>query len=259
MESLVGVPNSSHLLVHLARSLASVLISLIGRVSSECPEQHESFRRALVPLYQVLGNFLGRTPYDLMLPSSSSSSHSLILRDAPHHQPFRTLPSLGPHHQTDFHPRISGSHDDATVNPCERLTNDGNFRPPLTPPGGSWSHCVAGGSPIGYTSTPHRTPVQRPRQPEQFALINQLLTAMRTSEDSGIGHATEQFADDPIFRHRLLSELDQLRALVDRDGVGASSTVAGLMGRIERAEITLSSLVHNLEHLHNLTRAHTDE
>ncbi|XP_050094388.1 uncharacterized protein LOC126577040 [Anopheles aquasalis] len=261
MESLVGVPNS-HLLVHLARSLAGVLISLIARVSNECPQQLESFRRALVPLYQVVGDFLGRTPYDQTLPSNSSS-HSLILRDAP---PFRTLPSMGPsHHQTDdFRPRITGSHD-ATVN--SRLVNDDDedIRPPLTPPGGGpWSHRNVG-SPIGYTSTPlHRTPARpRPRQPEQFALINQLLTAMSTSEDGGgITHATDQFANDPIFRHRLLAELDQLRALVDRGSDQrrpASPTVAALMGRIERAEITLSTLVHNLEHLHNVTMSHTDE
>ncbi|XP_052873615.1 uncharacterized protein LOC128278933 [Anopheles cruzii] len=146
MEAVTGSENSQ-LFVHLAHSYGALVISLIERVRHECPLMQESFRRALVPLYQALGNYLGQPPFE---DYTNSLSQSFNIRDAP--QSYRTLPSIP-------------------------------------------------------------APVRRTRT-QRFAIIIHLLTAMLTTENSAL-EIINQFVDDPIFRERLLAELDELRTLVE--------------------------------------------
>uniref|UniRef100_A0AAG5DDV5 Uncharacterized protein n=1 Tax=Anopheles atroparvus TaxID=41427 RepID=A0AAG5DDV5_ANOAO len=248
MDSFQGDQNCQFFVV-LAESVGALLISLLERARSECPLMLESFRRTLLPVHRAMADFLGQQP-----PFESHQlHHSAHLRDASAN-PFRTLPSL--HHH--FYPRNSPLAG-AGWWPTHNVTPPDDITPPPTPSHQQgWPQ-----SPLGYTSTPFRAPpVIRPR-PDRFALINQLLTAMRTSEDS-VARVTDQYAHDPIFRARMLTELDELRTLVDARPERATSGAAGqaistLLGRVEQAEITLSSLIRNLQQLeHSTLQTHLD-
>uniref|UniRef100_A0A182QPS7 Uncharacterized protein n=1 Tax=Anopheles farauti TaxID=69004 RepID=A0A182QPS7_9DIPT len=129
------------------------------------------------------------------------------------------------------------------------ITPPENITPPPDTPPHRWYDI-----PLGATSTPLRTPVVRPR-PEPFALIHQLLVAMRNCEDGNLTSVTEHFANDLIFRERLLSELDDLRSVVvgqPSNSVSAvEQTLQDVLYRIEQAETTLSLIINNLQHLEN--------
>ncbi|XP_058122938.1 uncharacterized protein LOC131293925 [Anopheles ziemanni] len=226
--------------VLLVENIGALMISLIDCAKTECPLMLESFRRSLLPAYRAMADFLGQPP--------PFERQQFQMRDAPANS-FRTLPSL--HHH--FHPH-SLHRTGAECWPSPNISLPDDLTPPATPTQHAGS-CIH--SPLGYTSTPLRSPpVVRPK-PEPFGLINQLLTAMRTSKGS-LASVTEQFAHDPIFRSRMLAELDELRSLLAIQPEPASSgsngqAIRALLDRVEQAEMSITSLIRNLQLLEYIT------
>ncbi|XP_041772708.1 uncharacterized protein LOC121593966 [Anopheles merus] len=239
MDPLGGCRNYQLLSV-LAQRICSLVVCLIKHVQQENGAVQSVLRQALLPMHRALTEFL--------FGQAHSSQHfsPLQLRGSTHS--LLSLPSmpLYPNHPSVHQPTL------------ERFPSfRGNITPPegsITPPRGSTPPSWLGGTPIGFTSTPLRTPTVRP-QPEPFALINQLLTAMRTSNGGNLSNVTEQYASDPVFRERALRELDELRSCIapQLGGAcnGAGQAVRALLDRVEQAEITLSMLINNLEQLQN--------
>ncbi|XP_035917276.1 uncharacterized protein LOC118514464 isoform X1 [Anopheles stephensi] len=228
-----GGPRNYQLLVLLAQRISSLVIYLINHVRQEHLPVQETFRQALLPMHRVLTEFL--------FPQAHTFEHSFQLRDPG--QSFHTLPSMPNCH---FH---SPSHHLTTTN--RFLPFGRNVTPPedITPP-----HDTPPSSMLGFTSTPIRPPISRPR-PEPFALINQLLTAMHTSDSCNLSSVTDQYGRDPVFRDRILKELDELRSLImaqtESTNGAAGQALRALLDRVEQAETTLSLLIHNLERLQN--------
>uniref|UniRef100_A0A8W7P478 Uncharacterized protein n=1 Tax=Anopheles coluzzii TaxID=1518534 RepID=A0A8W7P478_ANOCL len=220
MDPLGGCRNYQLLSV-LAQRICSLVVCLIKHVRQENIAVQTVLRQALLPMHRALTEFL--------FGQAHSSQHLLYTNHPSLHQPtLERFPSL-----------------------------HGNITPPegsITPPRGSTPPSWLGGTPIGFTSTPLRTPAVRP-QPEPFALINQLLTAIRTSNEGNLSNVTEQYASDPVFRERALRELDELRSCIAPQAGGAyngaGQAVRALLDRVEQAEITLSMLINNLEQLQN--------
>uniref|UniRef100_A0A182MDT6 Uncharacterized protein n=1 Tax=Anopheles culicifacies TaxID=139723 RepID=A0A182MDT6_9DIPT len=91
----------------------------------------------------------------------------------------------------------------------------GDFRGSITPPEDiTPPRHTPPGSIIGFTSTPIRSPTAPGPRSEPFALINQLLMAMHTSNDCNLSSVTDQYTNDPVFREQILKELEELRSLV---------------------------------------------
>ncbi|XP_053674505.1 uncharacterized protein LOC128724809 [Anopheles nili] len=222
MESF-GIHQNCQLLVALAQRVGALVISLLSYARHECHPFLEPFRKALLPMHRAVADFLGE-PF---------AETSFLLRNP---LPSFRVPSSMPH---QFQPRESRHLVDhfpigMSVTPPEDIT------PPGTPPRFE---------PLGYTSTPFPTPVVRPR-PEPFALLMQVLTVMRKSDVDGIASVTGRFSSDPVFRERILGELSELRSIFDSQAdYSAGGTIGALMDRVAQAEITLSSLINNLQHL----------
>ncbi|XP_053663793.1 uncharacterized protein LOC128712954 [Anopheles marshallii] len=228
-----GSPRNHQLFVLLAQRICSLVIHLINHARQECSPIQEAFRQALLPMHRELTQFL--------FPHSHSFEHSFQLRNPG--SSFHTLPSM-PHYH--FHP--TSQHSTTTGRFADFR---GSITPPedITPP-----HHTPTGSVLGFTSTPIRSPVVRPRS-EPFALINQLLMAMHTSDGCNLSSVTDQYTNDPVFRERMLREVDELRSLILTQSECPSS-VAGqalrtLLDRVEQAELTLSLLIRNIELLQN--------
>uniref|UniRef100_A0A182WKJ1 Uncharacterized protein n=1 Tax=Anopheles minimus TaxID=112268 RepID=A0A182WKJ1_9DIPT len=221
-----GNPRNYQLLVLLAQRVSSLVIHLINHVRREYLPMQETFRQALLPMHRELTQFL--------FPQSHSFEHSFQLRNPG--QSFQSLPSMP---NCNFHLRNT-----------DRF---GNSRGSITPPGDiTPPHDTPPASMIGFTSTPIRPPMVRPRS-EPFALINQLLAAMHTSNDCNLSNVTDQYTNDPVFRERILKELEELRSLVLTQSEGpsnaAGTALRALLDRVEQAETTLSLLIHNIQQL----------
>ncbi|KFB43790.1 AGAP006024-PA-like protein [Anopheles sinensis] len=232
--------------VLLVENIGALMISLIDCAKTECPLMLESFRKSLLPAHRAMAEFIGQTP--------PLERQQFQLRDA-FVNPFQTLPSM--HHH--FYPQTS-HRTGPSCWPSPNISLPADITPPATPVPHTGS-CIH--SPLGYTSTPFRSPpVARP-QPEPFALINQLLTAIRTSKNN-LSKVTEQFAHDPIFRARMLAELDELRSLVGAQPEPVLSgsngqAISSLLDRVEQAEISITSLIRNLQQLEHLTPQFFDD
>ncbi|XP_050076285.1 uncharacterized protein LOC126563684 [Anopheles maculipalpis] len=226
-----GGSRNYQLLVLLAQRISSLVIYLINHVRQESLPVQESFRQALLPMHRVLTEFL--------FQHTHTFDHSFQLRDPG--QSFQSLPSM-PH--CHFHV------------PSQHLTTTTHFPPfrqSITPPEDiTPPRDTPPASMLGFTSTPIRSPISRPR-PEPFALINQLLMAMRTSDNCNLSSITEQYGKDPVYRDRILQELDELRSLImaqtESTSSAAGQALRALLDRVEQAETTLSLLIHNLERL----------
>uniref|UniRef100_A0A182RPF0 Uncharacterized protein n=1 Tax=Anopheles funestus TaxID=62324 RepID=A0A182RPF0_ANOFN len=225
-----GCPRQNYqLLVFLAQHISSLVKQLINH--ARCEPVQESFRQALLSMHRELTQFL--------FAHSHSFEHSYQLRNPG--QSFQTLPSL-PHYH--FHP--TPQHQTTTDRFAEFR---GNITPPedITPP-----NDTPPSSTLGFTSTPIRPPTERPRS-EPFALINQLLMAMHTSNGCNLSSITDQYTNDPVFRDRMLRELDELRSLIvtqsECPSNAAGQALRALFDRVEQAENTLSLLIRNIERL----------
>uniref|UniRef100_A0A182SYN1 Uncharacterized protein n=1 Tax=Anopheles maculatus TaxID=74869 RepID=A0A182SYN1_9DIPT len=226
-----GGPRNYQLLVLLARRISSLVIYLVNHVRQESLPVQETFRQALLPMHRALTEFL--------FAHSHTFEQSFQRRDLG--QSFQSLPSM-PH--CHFHA------------PSQHLTTTTHFLPfghSITPPDDiTPPNDTPPASMLGFTSTPIRSPISRP-QPEPFALINQLLLAMHTSDDCNLSSVTDQYGKDPVFRARILKELDELRSLImsqtESTSSAAGQALRALLDRVEQAETTLSMLIHNLERL----------
>uniref|UniRef100_A0A182NKD2 Uncharacterized protein n=1 Tax=Anopheles dirus TaxID=7168 RepID=A0A182NKD2_9DIPT len=234
-----GNPSNYQLLLVLAQRTGSLVIYLINHIKREFSSSQESFRNALLPMYRVLNDFL-------LDRSSSVEQGFRQIRNSGHS--FQTIPSMPYPHMNPWesqHLTAAGRVQSfgQTITPPE------NISPPSGTPPRHWTDV-----PLGFTSTPLRTPVLRPR-PEPFALINQLLVVVRHCEDGNLATVTGHFANNPVFRERLLNELDDLRSFVlaqpNCSATAAGQTLRALLDRVEQAEMTLSSLVQNLRQLEN--------
>ncbi|XP_052897794.1 uncharacterized protein LOC128304627 [Anopheles moucheti] len=228
-----GSSRNHQLFVLLAQRISSLVIHLIKHARLQCLPVQEAFRQALLTMHRELTQFL--------FPHSHSFEHSFQLRNSG--PSFQTLSSM-PHYH--FHP--TSQHSTAADQFADFR---GSITPPedITPP-----HNTPTGSVIGFTSTPIRSPVVRSRS-EPFALINQLLMAMHSSDGGNLSSVTDQYTNDPVFRERMLREVDELRSLILTPSE-CPSNVAGqalrsLLDRVEQAEITLSLLIRNIELLQN--------
>uniref|UniRef100_A0A182KBL5 Uncharacterized protein n=1 Tax=Anopheles christyi TaxID=43041 RepID=A0A182KBL5_9DIPT len=230
-----GSSRNYPLLAVLAQRIDSLVGCLLRHVQQESVPVQNTFRQALLPMHRALTDFL--------FAPSHSARQSFQLRGATNS--FSTLPSM-PHYlnqptlsTVDRFPPYLGS-----ITPPEDITPPGG-----TPPQSNWSS-----TPLGFTSTPLRQPTVRPQR-EPFALINQLLTVIRTSNECNLSNVTEPYANDPVFRERVLHELEELRSYLvaqpDSTSSVAGQAVRALLDRVEQAEVTLTMLINNLEHLQN--------
>uniref|UniRef100_A0A182PJJ3 Uncharacterized protein n=1 Tax=Anopheles epiroticus TaxID=199890 RepID=A0A182PJJ3_9DIPT len=241
-----GITRNYQLLTVLARRICSLVICLIKHAQQEYGPVQNSLRQTLLPMHRTLTDFLFGPPH--------ASQQSFQLRGST--SSFVSLPSMPQcvkqpscHHRTTVDRFPSLQRDSITL--PEDVTPPLGTPPPS--PAASWAN-----TPLGFTSTPLPPTIGRSHQHRYapFALINQLLTVMRTANDCNLSNVTDRYANDPVFCERILHELDELRSLIVPASGGAPSDGSGqavraLLDRVEQAEITLSMLMQNLEQLQN--------